>query len=863
MNPPRYLTRLIARNSDIESIVSLLRDPEVRLLTLTGPGGVGKTRLAVACATQVTDDFPDGVVFVDLAPLSDPTLVPSSTARCLGLRDIGNDPLHERVVTAIGDRRMLLVLDNFEQVVVAAPWLRDLLDACGELAVLVTSRIRLRISGEREYPVAPLPTVETQGDGYDPISGAVQLFAERARAIQPDFVLDGDVLAAVVEIVNRVDGLPLAIELAAARIRVLPPVALLRRMEQRLPLLSGGARDLPLRQQTMRDAIGWSHDLLEEPERILFRRLSVFVGGFTLEAAEAMRSSLPVPGSADVFECVTTLVEHNLLYQRLDADGEPRFRMLETVREYAGGLLESSGEAPAIHRSHAAFFTELSESIDPGITGPIDHQTLSQIEREKDNMRAALGWAIAEEDTDRATRLGAAIWRGLERRHVLVEARAFLEAILALPPSASHPAARCRVLTGAGAIAAQLAEYDAAAQHNEDALTAWRALGDKQGIASALLNQTIVARYRDDYATAESRGQEALAIFSEVGDRWGIGHTLANLGMVAWVQGDHEAGISRYESALAHLRAVQDIPGIFQVELELGKGACDLGDLDRAHTWFSECLALTKSMGDEAARGETLNELGVVARRRGDFTHARTLFAEAATLAQQNGDRRQLAWVTAHLGSVHIETGDIASTATRYAESIDLFNSMNHHLGIAVCLEAIARCAMICGIDEPAVRLLGQCSAIFTAIGAVPSPDRDPADDAVILKQRMSPEAFSSAWAAGTALSATEAWHVARSLASELATGPAIGESPVAQASRTLVEEPAGASANLAAEFRLTEREMEVLHLLADGMTDRDIAGALAISERTAGNHVQHAMQKLGVESRTAAAVFAVRHGLS
>ncbi len=295
---PRPLTRLIARDREVTAVVSLLRDPAVRLLTLTGPGGVGKTRLAIAAAAEVASDFPDGVVFVDLSPLVHPDLVLNAIAGCLGLRDKGVDSLRDRLSAAIADRRLLLVLDNFEQVVTAAPRVRAILDACPEVRLLITSRIRLRISGEREFPVGPLPlALPAMAEGGEAIR-AVRLFVERAQAIQPDFSLSAETTPAVAEIVNRVDGLPLAIELAAARVKALPPAALLRRLEQRLPLLSGGARDLPLRQQTMRDTIGWSYDLLDDAEQALFRRLGVFVGGFTLDAAEAIargRVGQPVP----------------------------------------------------------------------------------------------------------------------------------------------------------------------------------------------------------------------------------------------------------------------------------------------------------------------------------------------------------------------------------------------------------------------------------------------------------------------------------------------------------------------------------------------------------------------------------------
>jgi predicted ATPase/class 3 adenylate cyclase len=532
---PYQATRFLGREHDLARIVALLHDPAVRLVTLTGPGGTGKTRLAMQAAAELLDAFPDGVFFVPLAALTDAELVPSAVASAVGLREAGGPPPTEALRQALAGKRLLLVLDNLEQVAEAAPFVGDLVAASAELRVLATSRLPLRLRAEREYPVPPLGLPPRHGASPEEILRfeAVRLFVERAQAVNPGFILSPETAAAVAEIVRRLDGLPLAIELAAARIRILPPATLLARLERRLPLLTGGPRDAPARQQTLRDAIEWSHDLLTPEEHRLYRRLAVFAGGAALEAVESVTNPA---GELDVFGGLDRLVEHNLLRSEAGPDDEPRFTMLETIREYGLERLERSGEAKATRRAHAEFFVALAEEAEPELTGPQQVAWMDRLEAEHDNLRAALGWAL-DTDAQIALQLAGGLGWFWFLRGYLNEGSAWLDRTLVVrsEPGPLH----VRAYAAAGRLVRHLGDYRRAIALQETSLELARTFQDRRAEALALHELGVLAGLDEGDAVREAALMEAsLALWRDLGDAWGSARALNNIGYEAYLQGD-------------------------------------------------------------------------------------------------------------------------------------------------------------------------------------------------------------------------------------------------------------------------------------------------------------------------------------
>jgi predicted ATPase/class 3 adenylate cyclase len=555
-NLPLQLTSFLGRSREVAEVRELL--VANRLVTLTGPGGSGKTRLALQVAAEASDDHPDGVYFAALEPITRPELLVPTIAQAVGMPDPGGATV-QRLADHLGERRVLLVLDNFEQVDAAAPLVGDVLAEAPGLTVLATSRSPLRIYGEREYPVPPLglpdprhlPDLE-QFTQFE----SVALFVERAVAVRPDFVVDNANAPAVAEICVKLDGLPLAIELAAARIRVLTPQAILERLSDRLGLLSGGARDLPERQQTLRGAIAWSHDLLEEPDRSAFARISVFAGGATLEQIEEVCFEPADRWMA--LDVVTSLVDKSLL--REDAAGDvPRFRMLETIRQFAAEQLGAAGDAEMLRARHAATVLAFAEAGAPAVLGPEGRAWLDRYELERDNIRAAMAWALDGAHTETALRLLSACWRYWQIRGYLTEGRAHAERALALPDASDFPDARERALEAAGGIAYWQADLDAARVWYRETLDIARARGDDRAAANALYNLTFTfAWIPEGQDEARKIAQESLEVNERLGDKAGIGRALWALASTYYFEGDWEPAIELMEPTLALFREIDD-----------------------------------------------------------------------------------------------------------------------------------------------------------------------------------------------------------------------------------------------------------------------------------------------------------------
>jgi predicted ATPase/class 3 adenylate cyclase/DNA-binding CsgD family transcriptional regulator len=858
-NLPIQLTPFIGREQEVTAVCDLLLRVDVRLMTLTGAGGTGKTRLGVQVAAELTDAFADGVFFVNLAPISDPALVVPTIAETLSMREGAGQSLLERLRENLRPKQMLLLLDNFEQVVSAAEQVVDLLTACPQLKVLVTSREVLHVRAEQEFAVPPLPLPDLKHlPDLATLShyAAVALFIQRAQAVKPDFQVTNANARAIVEICARLDGLPLAIELAAARMKLLPPQALLARLGQSLQVLTGAARDLPARQQTLRNTIAWSYNLLDAQEQQLFCRLSVFVGGCTLEAAEAICAAPGDGNEADqVLDIVASLIDKSLLQQTAQESEEPRLVMLETIRAYGLEVLATSGETEAIQQAHAVYYLALAEMAEPEFAGPQQAMWLERLEREYGNLRVALRWSLQRGEVGQgieiALRLAGALRRFWEVRGHWSEGWSFLERALARGKEAAMPV-QLKVLKAAAHLAYVRSDDDRAEALSEECLAWCRELGDRGGIAFSFRLLGLIASWRNNFVVAYSRTEESLALFREVGDKEGIAWSLNNLAKIVSQQGEYARAISLREESLALFRALGNIEGIAFSLVGLAEVLfLSQGDPAKVHTLLEEGLALCRGVGHKDGTAWALGLSAEVFLQQGDTIMARSLLEESMVLSREIGDRN-VAWLLIVLGRVAASKGDYTAARALYEESLATGREVDDKLNIAFCLEGLADVVAIQGEPAWAAHLWGAAEALRDAIGAPLPPvyHTDYDRSVAAARAQLGEKSFAAAWIEGRIMTPEQAL---------AAQGPVTLPQPLPTAPTSMP--PAKPVATY--PDGLTAREVEVLRLLARGLTDAQIAEQLVIAPRTVNNHLTSIYSKIQVSSRSAATRYAIEHKLT
>jgi predicted ATPase/DNA-binding SARP family transcriptional activator/DNA-binding CsgD family transcriptional regulator/Tfp pilus assembly protein PilF len=789
-NLPVPRTSFVGRGRELSEIKRTLT--MTRLLTLIGTGGSGKTRLALKVAADLAGTYPDGVRLVELAGLSEPELVPQEVADTLGVREEPGRLLVEVLAESVGEKTLLLVSDNCEHLIDAVARLIDfLLASCPHLHVMATSREPLGVEGEVLFPVPPLPVpaglpvdITRLGD-YD----SVRLFVERTRLRLPGFSLTQENVRPVAEVCRRLEGLPLAIELAAARMGTLATDQMVERLEDSLSLLSVGPRTASARQRTMRAAIGWSYGLLSEPEMATFGRLSVFSAGFTLEAAEAVCQG-GIVEEGELLNLVSGLVDKSLVVAETTAEGWVRYRMLEVVRQYAHEKLEEGGEADLVHRRHAEFFLVLAGEAEPQPKGAQQEAWLNRLESEHDNVRAALSWSLGEHDPGLGLRLAAAFWQFWDGRGYLGEGSAWLREALAKGGDAAGADTRATALYGLGHIVDALGDFERAEACQEDALALYEQLGNRLGVAESLNSRGLIAFRRGDTGRASSLFEKGLKAARESENQVAIRRAINGLAVIAFDAGDHERARRLWDDALVLGRKHGDRFGVARVLINLGFVDIAFGNYERSTELLEEALAIARELNSRELRAHSLMCLGLAATLRGRPERAKTILVESLEI-------------------------DVAREAKA---------------DIDEDLEALATTAGALGQHTRAARLWGAAEALREAIGAVWAlPERmvfEPLRDAA--HSQLDEAAWGAEFARGKAMGLKAAAEYALS-----EEGPSAPEQPPAH----------GIPA-------LTPREQEIAALVAQGMTNRRIASEVVLSEHTVATHVRRILKKLELHSR-------------
>ena len=714
-NSPVQRTRFVGQEKEVAAARELLLRQDVRLVTVTGPGGIGKTRLAVEVASGLVERFPSGIHFVPLSAVSDPGLLASVILQTLGIREAGGQSPLDSLRKNLQDTLrapMLLVLDNFEHLMQAAPTVAEILAMAPNLKILVTSRAALHVYGEQEFPVPPLGLPDSKSMPALEVLAqcpAVALFVQRASAAKPDFELNRENAQVVAEICARLDGLPLAIELAAARVKVLSLTSMRTRLESRLQLLTGGARDLPQRQQTLRATIDWSYDQLSAAEQKLFRRLSVFVGGCTLEGVEAVcdtKGDLDL----DLLDGMASMVDKSLVQQVEQANGEARFMMLETIREYAREKLEASSEKAMTKRAHAAYCLVLAEEVgeQSGVAGT---EWLGRFTLEHDNFRAGLEWLIETGDAEWGLRLGAALFQFWETREYLAEGSESLGRLLKLKGAAGPTKARQRALFAAGVLAHEQGDYSSAEEFTKESLDIASQLHDQLGTAVSLNALAVQARDLGDIAAAHSLFEKSLAMWRELGELKAIARALSNLASVLKLQGEY----------------------------------------DHSRSLYAECQGIFEGLRDQTGVAWSLNSQGDVAREQGEFAAARELYEQGLAIFRGLGDRWGIAGTLADLGNMAREQKNCGEAQQLYRESLKIFQELQHKRGIARLLECFAGLAAAQLQAERSLRLAGAAAALRQNIGAPLTSVEQAKLEAILdpARQALSNTSGASAWLEG------------------------------------------------------------------------------------------------------------------